>query len=93
MIIEAEPNIPAINLDSVLFVDKGSRSLGRVFDVFGPIQQPLYIVGLSLPEEELPKGTPIYYAPQTEHTNYVLLDKLMEYGNLNYVSSDLLLFV
>ena len=35
---------PALDLDSVLFLDSGSRVLGRVFDVIGPVQRPYYCV-------------------------------------------------
>jgi H/ACA ribonucleoprotein complex non-core subunit NAF1 len=33
-----------LDIDSVLFVDRGKRALGRIFDVFGPVTKPFYAV-------------------------------------------------
>ena len=41
------PNTAAVDLESVLFLEKGSRALGRVFDVFGPVSRPFYAVRCS----------------------------------------------
>ncbi|RXG53215.1 H/ACA ribonucleoprotein complex non-core subunit NAF1, partial [Armadillidium vulgare] len=50
VVVKTYPGIPAINLDSILFLDQGKRALGRVDDVFGPIYEPLYVVRFNSPE-------------------------------------------
>ena len=44
VVVKAFQNFPAIDLDSVLFLDSGDRPLGKVFDVFGPVTEPYYSV-------------------------------------------------
>ena len=44
VVIESLPGNPAIDIDSVLFLDHGKRALGRVFDVIGPVALPYYCV-------------------------------------------------
>ena len=44
VVVKAILNFPAIDLDSVLFLENGLRTLGKVFDVFGPVSEPYYSV-------------------------------------------------
>ena len=44
VVVKSLPDTAAVDLDSVLFLEKGSRALGRVFDVFGPVSRPFYAV-------------------------------------------------
>ena len=44
MVVKSLPNTAAVDLESVLFLEKGGRALGRVFDVFGPVTRPFYAV-------------------------------------------------
>ena len=44
VVVKSLANTAAIDLESVLFLEKGSRTLGRVFDVFGPVSRPFYAV-------------------------------------------------
>ncbi len=44
VVVRGLPQKPAVDLDSVLFLDKGERALGKVFDVFGPVNAPFYSV-------------------------------------------------
>lgn len=37
VIVRALPETPAVDLDSVLFLENGAKTLGKVFDVFGPV--------------------------------------------------------
>lgn len=82
MVVEAFPNIPPIDLDSVLFLDRGKRALGQIFDVFGPVQQPFYVVRFNSAEHvrghKIDPGDLVCFAPSTEHTNYVVIDDLMK---------------
>jgi H/ACA ribonucleoprotein complex non-core subunit NAF1 len=44
VIVSAKKGCPAIDLDSVLFLDHGKTFLGQVFDVFGQVSEPMYMV-------------------------------------------------
>jgi H/ACA ribonucleoprotein complex non-core subunit NAF1 len=44
VIVSARKGCPAIDLDSVLFLDHGKTFLGQVFDVFGQVSEPMYMV-------------------------------------------------
>ena len=44
MVVKSLPNTAAVDLESVLFLEKGGRALGRVFDVFGPVTRPFYAI-------------------------------------------------
>nr|XP_053647165.1 uncharacterized protein LOC128698799 [Cherax quadricarinatus]XP_053647166.1 uncharacterized protein LOC128698799 [Cherax quadricarinatus] len=81
VVVEAFAKIPAIDLDSVLFLDHGKRTLGQVFDVFGPVQEPFYVVRFNsadhIKDNKIEKGDIVYFAPSTEHTNFIVIDELM----------------
>lgn len=47
VIVAAKKGSPAIDLDSVLFLDHGKNMLGKVLDVFGPISEPMYMVSVN----------------------------------------------
>lgn len=82
VVVQAEPNSPALDLETVLFLEQGKRSLGRVFDVMGPVMNPFYCVRFNsrdqIQERNVTKGSPVYYAPRTEHTSFVFLAELMK---------------
>lgn len=48
VIVLAKKGSPAIDLDSVLFLNHGKQLLGQVFDVFGQITEPMYMVYIIL---------------------------------------------
>ncbi len=80
VVVRALPGVPAIDLDSVLFLDGGRRSLGRVFDVFGRVAQPFYSVRFNsadhIREKEVSVGEDVFCAPRTEHTAFVFVEQL-----------------
>jgi len=83
VVIESLPGNPAIDIDSVLFLDHGKRALGRVFDVIGPVALPYYCVRFNskdhIQEKSVSPGMDVFYAPQSnEFTAYVFLDQLMK---------------
>ncbi|KAF9788834.1 hypothetical protein SFRURICE_018410 [Spodoptera frugiperda] len=82
VIVRALPETPAVDLDSVLFLEKGAKALGRVFDVFGPVTEPHYCVRFNsvehVRERGAQPGADVYIAPQSQHTNYVFLTELMK---------------
>ena len=82
VIVESLPGNPAIDIDSVLFLDQGLRALGQVFDVIGPVAQPYYCVRFNSKEhidsKAITNGMDVYYAPKNdEFTSYVFLEQLM----------------
>ncbi|KAK4873976.1 hypothetical protein RN001_013336 [Aquatica leii] len=82
VMIQSLPNVPAYDLDTLLFLDEGKRPLGHVYDVMGQVTSPMYVVRFNSKQEieskGIAKGLPIYSAPNTEHTQYVFLKELMK---------------
>ena len=82
VVVESMPNKPAVDVDSVLFLDKGQRTLGKVFDIFGPVALPYYSVRFNSPEHikesGIEKGLEVFLAPRTPHTSFVFFDQLMK---------------
>lgn len=82
VVVQADAQTAALDLETVLFLDKGQRPLGRVFDVMGPVVQPYYCVRFNSKDHVLQKnisvGLPVFFAPRTEHTSFVFLAELMK---------------
>jgi len=82
VVIESNPGLPALDLESVLFLEKGAKALGRVFDVIGPVTRPFYVVRFNseqhVRERGVTRGMMVYFAPKTEHTTFVFLEQLMK---------------
>jgi len=73
VVVEAFPNTPALNLDTVLFLNQGDNALGQIFDVIGPVKQPYYCVRFNslehIEKNNVKVGTTVYCAPSTPHTS------------------------
>lgn len=82
MLVESLPNFAAVDIDTVLFLDKGNRTLGQVFDVMGNVSAPIYCVRFNsvadIADKKISVGLLVYVAPKTEHTNFIVLSKLMK---------------
>ena len=82
VLVSAKRGTPAVNLDSVLFLEHGKKTLGRVFDVFGQVNEPLYMVRFNsaehIKEQGIEIGMDVYFAPRTPHTAYVFIDALIK---------------
>lgn len=82
VLVSVLPNSMLFDLDTVLFLEKGRKVLGQVFDVLGQVADPLYCVRFNSNEQIKERGINIgdivYCAPQTEHTQFVILSKLMQ---------------
>ncbi|KAJ2945453.1 hypothetical protein O0L34_g265 [Tuta absoluta] len=83
VIVRALPETPAVDIDSVLFLEHGAKALGKVFDVFGPVTEPHYCVRFNslehVKERGVLPGMDVYIAPaNNHHTNYVFLAQLMK---------------
>ncbi|XP_046969469.1 H/ACA ribonucleoprotein complex non-core subunit NAF1 [Vanessa cardui] len=82
VIVRAFPETPAVDLDSILFLENGAKALGKVFDVFGPVTEPHYCVRFNsldhVKERGVHPGMEVFIAPRSQHTNYVFLTELMK---------------
>ncbi|XP_001356902.4 H/ACA ribonucleoprotein complex non-core subunit NAF1 [Drosophila pseudoobscura] len=82
VLVSVIPNSMLFDLDTVLFLEKGRKVLGEVFDVLGQVSDPLYCVRFNtnqqIQERGIKIGDVVYCAPKTEHTQFVILSKLMQ---------------
>jgi len=82
VVVKADQNTPALDIDTVLFLEKGKRPLGKVFDVMGPVVQPFYCVRFNSREHVDTKniivGSTVFFAPRTDHTAFIFLPDLMK---------------
>ena len=81
VVVQSAKNSPALDLDTVLFLENGGRPLGKIFDVMGPVVQPFYCVRFNsvehVREKRLEVGMPVFFAPRTEHTSFIFLAELL----------------
>lgn len=80
--MESYKGTAPLDIDSVLFLDKGKRPLGKVFDVLGPVAEPVYTIRFTNSDQiktnNVEKGMKVYCAPKTEHSSYVFLPDLLK---------------
>lgn len=80
VVVKPKPEKPTLNLETVLFLEKGSRVLGRIFDVFGPVKEPYYCVRFNnedhIKENNIKIGMTVYYWPNSPYTTLVFLSEL-----------------
>uniref|UniRef100_A0A0K2TAX9 H/ACA ribonucleoprotein complex subunit n=1 Tax=Lepeophtheirus salmonis TaxID=72036 RepID=A0A0K2TAX9_LEPSM len=81
VVVKSLPGIPTIDLDSVLFLDRGKIALGSVFDVIGPVNDPFYVVRFNsmkhVESRGIEIGKEVYFAPRNDtFTSYVFLAQL-----------------
>ncbi|XP_047220304.1 H/ACA ribonucleoprotein complex non-core subunit NAF1 isoform X2 [Girardinichthys multiradiatus] len=80
VIIQSLKDTPPLNEDSILF--RSDRvAVGKVFEVFGPVYSPLYILRFNssdqISSKGLTEGLTVYYAPALkEYTEYILTQQL-----------------
>ncbi|XP_044286826.1 H/ACA ribonucleoprotein complex non-core subunit NAF1 isoform X2 [Varanus komodoensis] len=82
VIIESQKGLPPVNEDTVLFKED-RQSVGKIFEVFGPVSHPFYVVQFNSPEHIESKGIKIhdavYFAPSVESfTQYIFPEKLKQ---------------
>ncbi|XP_059352541.1 H/ACA ribonucleoprotein complex non-core subunit NAF1-like [Daphnia carinata] len=82
VIVSAKKGCPDIDLDSALFLDHGKTFLGQVFDVFGQVSEPMYMLRFNslqhIVEQGIEVGMEVYFAPRTRHTAFVFVDALFK---------------
>ncbi|KAF5897200.1 coiled-coil domain-containing protein, partial [Clarias magur] len=82
VIVESKKDTPPLNDDSVLFT-KDRVSIGRVFEVFGPVCQPYYILRFNsqddIQQKELKITEPVYFAPKIkDFTEYIFVEQIKQ---------------
>uniref|UniRef100_A0A182MPR4 H/ACA ribonucleoprotein complex non-core subunit NAF1 n=1 Tax=Anopheles culicifacies TaxID=139723 RepID=A0A182MPR4_9DIPT len=81
VLVQSVAGVELLNLDTVLFLDRGKRALGKIFDVIGQVNQPIYCVLFNSNQEILTKnittGMEVFCAPRTEYTSFIILSELM----------------
>ncbi|XP_060746004.1 H/ACA ribonucleoprotein complex non-core subunit NAF1 [Tachysurus vachellii] len=80
VIVESKRDTQPLNEDSILF-SKGRVSIGRVFEVFGPVCQPYYILRFNsledIQQRDLKIRDPVYFAPKIkDFTEYIFVEKI-----------------
>ncbi|XP_071377167.1 H/ACA ribonucleoprotein complex non-core subunit NAF1 [Centroberyx affinis] len=80
VIIQSLKDMPSLTDDSIIF-NANRLALGKVFEVFGPVSCPLYVLRFNSAEQinnkELTVGQTVFYAPAIkEYTGYILTQQL-----------------
>ncbi|XP_055376382.1 H/ACA ribonucleoprotein complex non-core subunit NAF1 [Condylostylus longicornis] len=82
VLVNSIPGTVLLNLDTVLFLEKGQKVLGEIFDVLGKVSNPIYCVRFNskkqIEEKGIEIGQIVYVAPRTEHTQFVILSEIMK---------------
>lgn len=85
VLVEAYHNSTPLNIDSILFIERGKKTLGQIFDVIGPVATPIYCVRFNSNDDIIAKGIAVgdkvFCAPRTEHTSYLVLSSIMGRGS------------
>lgn len=85
VVVKPKAEKPTLNLDTVLFLDRGRRVLGRIFDVFGQVSEPHYCVRFNssehIKQSEIKAGMTVYFCPNTPYTSVVFVHDLLKYVN------------
>lgn len=80
LLVKTIRGAPLLDIGTVLFLQKGQKVLGEVFDVLGQVADPLYCVRFNsnqqIKEKEINLGDKVYCAPRTEHTQLIILSNL-----------------
>ncbi|KAK9294885.1 hypothetical protein QLX08_010635 [Tetragonisca angustula] len=92
VVVKPKPGKPTLNLDTILFIDKGQRTLGKIFDVFGQVNEPHYCVRFNsskhITECNITVGMSVYYCPNTEYTSLVFLHELLKIKGIDANADD-----
>lgn len=82
VVVDSLPGSLPIDIDSVLFLEKGTKPLGHVFDVLGNVSSPMYCVRFNsnqqIREKAITVGSLVYVAPRTQYTSFVIVSELMK---------------
>uniref|UniRef100_A0A1B0C9A0 H/ACA ribonucleoprotein complex subunit n=1 Tax=Lutzomyia longipalpis TaxID=7200 RepID=A0A1B0C9A0_LUTLO len=82
VLVESKRGNVILDLDTVLFVDRGQKILGKIFDVLGPIDQPIYCVRFNsssqIAEKNITVGMEVFWVSKPEHSSIVVVPNLMQ---------------
>ncbi|KAK0098693.1 hypothetical protein PV326_005104 [Microctonus aethiopoides] len=92
VVVTPKPLKPTLNIDTVLFIERGERVLGRIFDVFGPVLEPHYCVRFNNSEHiknnKIQVGMTVYYCPNTPYTTLVFMTDLLKIKATDDIGED-----
>ncbi|XP_070156100.1 H/ACA ribonucleoprotein complex non-core subunit NAF1 [Polyergus mexicanus] len=92
VIVKPNSGKPTLHIDTVLFVEKGERALGKILDVFGPVSEPNYCIRFNSPEHiqesNIKEGMSVYYCPNTQYTSLIFLHELHKMKSYDAVVDD-----
>lgn len=83
VVVEAETVMPPLDIDTVLFKSNG-EPFGEIFDVFGPIKEPHYLIRFNsmkhIKEEGIVKDMDVYFVPDKDRklTKFVFVSELQK---------------
>ncbi|KAL2102638.1 hypothetical protein ACEWY4_001806 [Coilia grayii] len=82
VIVESFKDTPPLNDDSVVF-SADREAVGKVFEVFGPVVQPFYVLRFNsdkdIAEKRLRTRDTVYFAPgMKDLTDYIFTDRLRQ---------------
>ncbi|XP_072754144.1 uncharacterized protein [Anoplolepis gracilipes] len=93
VIVKPKPDKPTLHVDTVLFVEKGERALGKILDVFGPVSEPNYCIRFNssehIQESNIKVGMSVYYCPSNkQYTSLIFLHELHKMKGFDAVGDD-----
>lgn len=82
VIIESMTNVPPVNEETVIF-KTDRQTAGKIFEIFGPVAHPFYVLRFNSSEHIENKGIKIkdtmYFAPSMkDFTQYIFTEKLKQ---------------
>nr|XP_005486364.2 H/ACA ribonucleoprotein complex non-core subunit NAF1 [Zonotrichia albicollis] len=82
VIIESLKGLPPVNEESIIFKED-RQAVGKIFEVFGPVSHPFYVIRFNSSEHIKEKGINVqdsmYFAPSVEDfTQYIFAEKLKQ---------------
>lgn len=82
VIIESMTNLPPVNEETVIF-KSDRQAAGKIFEIFGPVAHPFYVLRFNSSEHIESKGIKIkdtmYFAPSMkDFTQYIFTEKLKQ---------------
>lgn len=82
VIIESVTNLPPVNEETIIF-KSDRQAAGKIFEIFGPVAHPFYVLRFNSSEHIESKGIKIkdtmYFAPSMkDFTQYIFTEKLKQ---------------
>lgn len=82
VVVCAEKNLPALDMETVLFLAK-DKPLGSIFETFGPVMQPFYAIRFNtkadIENQNIRVDDLVLFAPKDpKYTKYVFVNDLMK---------------